>query len=62
VVLSPLLHLAGFYLPPFHIKAEPGIQIAVEDEETLVQGNIDVLVLQRRLWVMVIESKRQDFL
>lgn len=61
VVLSPLLHLAGFYLPPFHIKAEPGIQIAVEDEDTIVQGNIDVLILQRRLWVMVIESKRQDF-
>lgn len=31
VVLSPLLHLAGFYLPPFHIKAEPGIQVAIED-------------------------------
>lgn len=61
VVLSPLLHLAGFYLPPFHIKAEPGIQIAIEDEDTIVKGNIDILVLQRRLWVMVVESKRQDF-
>ncbi|HAA31013.1 MAG TPA: restriction endonuclease subunit R [Cyanobacteria bacterium UBA8553] len=61
VVLSPLLQLAGFYLPPFHIKSEPAIQIAVEDENTVVKGNIDVLVLQRRLWVLVIESKRQDF-
>ena len=61
VVLSPLLHLAGFYLPPFHIKAEPEIQIAVEDEDTIVRGNIDVLVLQRRLWVLVIESKRVEF-
>jgi len=61
VVLSPLLHLGGFYLPPFHIKAEPEIQIAVEDEDTIVRGNIDVLVLQRRLWVLVIESKRVEF-
>jgi hypothetical protein len=61
VILSPLLQLAGFYLPPFHIKSEPEIQIAVEDEDIIVKGNIDVLVLQRRFWVLVIESKRQDF-
>lgn len=61
VVLSPLLHLAGFYLPPFHIKSEPEVQIAIEDEDTIVRGNIDVLVLQRRFWVLVIESKRADF-
>jgi hypothetical protein len=61
VVLSPLLQLAGFYLPPFHIKSEPEIQIEIEDEDKVVKGNIDVLVLQRRFWVLVIESKRQDF-
>jgi hypothetical protein len=61
VVLSPLLHLAGFYLPPFHIKAEPGIQIAIEDEDTVVRENIDILVLQKQLWVLVIESKRVEF-
>ena len=61
VVLSPLLHLAGFYLPPFHIKAEPEIQIAVENEDTIVKGNIDILVLQKRLWILVIESKRVEF-
>lgn len=61
VVLSPLLHLAGFYLPPFHIKAEAEMQIAVENEDTIVKGNIDILVLQKRLWVLVIESKRVEF-
>lgn len=61
VVLSPLLHLAGFYLPPFRIKAEPEVQISLEDEDTIIKGNIDVLVLQRRFWVLVIESKRAEF-
>jgi Type I restriction enzyme R protein N terminus (HSDR_N) len=59
VVLSPLLHFAGFYLPPFHIKAEPEIEISFEDEdETMIRGRIDVLVLKQQFWVMVIESKR----
>lgn len=61
VILSPLLQLAGFYLPPFHIKSEPEIQITVEDKDTIVKGNIDILVLNKRLWVLVIESKRQEF-
>lgn len=60
VVLSPLLHLAGFYLPPFYIKAEQEVEIYFEDEEdeTIITGRIDVLVLQQQFWVMVIESKR----
>ncbi len=58
VVLSPLLHFAGFYLPPFHIKAEPEVEISFEDEdETIIRGRIDVLVLKQQFWVMVIESK-----
>ena len=31
-VLFPLLDLAGFYLPPFHIKSEKSIEIADQDE------------------------------
>ena len=58
VVLSPLLHFAGFYLPPFHIKAEPEVEIFFEDEdETIIRGRMDVLVLKQQFWVMVIESK-----
>lgn len=62
VVLSPLLQLAGFYLPPFHIKSEAEIEIALEDEEdgTIIKGKIDVLVLQDLFWVMAIESKRAE--
>ncbi|MCL1474091.1 restriction endonuclease subunit R [Argonema antarcticum] len=62
VVLSPLLQLAGFYLFPFHIKSEAEIEISFEDEEdqTIIRGKMDVLVLQEVFWVMAIESKRAE--
>lgn len=60
-VLSPLLYLAGFYLFPFHIRSEQTIQIMEEDEEVIITGKIDVLVLKEQLWVMVIESKKAFF-
>lgn len=61
VVLSPLLSLAGFYRNPFRPVAEKQVDIAVEDDEEIVRGKIDVLVLHRQLWVTVIESKRKRF-
>lgn len=61
VVLSPLLALAGFYRPPFHVTAEAPVQIVAEDEGKIVQGRIDVLVIQEQLCILVIESKRGSF-
>lgn len=61
VVLSPLLDLAGFYQPPFEIETETAIEITAEDEGLIVKGNIDVLVIQKRLWILVIESKSSKF-
>ena len=61
VVLSPLLALAGFYRPPFRVTAETPVQITASDEGEVIQGRIDVLVLQNQLWVLVIESKRGSF-
>ena len=58
VIVSRLLELAGFYQPPFEIDGEPSIEIFVEDEDDVIKGNIDVLVIQNQLWVLVIESKR----
>lgn len=58
VVLSPLLELAGFYQPPFEIDGEPSVQIFVEAEDEIVKGNIDILILQDRVWILAIESKR----
>lgn len=61
VVLSPLLDLAGFYQPPFEIETETSVEIVVEEEEVNLKGNIDVLVVQKNLWILVIESKSTKF-
>lgn len=61
VVLSPLLDLAGFYLPPLRIRSEESIRISAEDEGTIVQGKIDVLVVYDRFWIVIIESKNAGF-
>jgi hypothetical protein len=55
---SPLLTLAGFYDPPFRIKAEESVQIILEDPEEVLQGRLDVLVLKDQFWVVVLESKK----
>ncbi|OKH52205.1 type I restriction endonuclease subunit R [Calothrix sp. HK-06] len=61
VVLSRLLDLAGLYQAPYEIETETSTQISAEDEGIIVKGNIDVLVIQKRLWVLVIESKSIKF-
>lgn len=61
VVLSPLLDLAGFYQHPFEIETETSIEITGEDTGVLVKGNIDVLVIQKEFWILVIESKSTKF-
>ncbi len=61
VVLSPLLDLAGFYEPPFRVDGETNIQVSAEDEGEVIQGCIDVLVIQGQLWVTVIEAKNSEF-
>ena len=61
VVLSPLLDLAGFYLPPFRIKSEKSIEIPIEDEGLIIKGQIDVLAVYEQFWVVVIESKQAAF-
>ncbi|WP_088240971.1 type I restriction endonuclease subunit R [Calothrix rhizosoleniae] len=58
LLVSPLLALAGFYDPPFRIRAEETVDVVVDDGEEILRGRIDVLVLQDRFWVMVLESKK----
>ncbi|MEQ9482313.1 type I restriction endonuclease [Coleofasciculus sp. F4-SAH-05] len=61
VVLSPLLDFAGFFQAPFSIRTETSVEIAAEDNRVIVRGRIDVLVVQQRLWILVIESKSTEF-
>jgi hypothetical protein len=58
LLVSPLLALAGFFDPPFRIKAEQSVDVVVDDGEEILRGRIDVLVLQDRFWVIVLESKK----
>jgi hypothetical protein len=60
-ILGPLLLLADFYLPPFHIKAEKSVEIAEEDEGVIIRGRIDILLLKEQFWALVIESKEAAF-
>jgi hypothetical protein len=58
LLASPLLTIAGFYDPPFRVRAEESVQLTLDDGEEMLQGRIDVLVLLERFWVVVLESKK----
>ncbi|MGB3402383.1 MAG: type I restriction enzyme HsdR N-terminal domain-containing protein [Microcoleaceae cyanobacterium] len=58
LLISPLLAIAGFYDPPFKVRAEQSVQLTINDGEEILQGRIDVLVLLNQLWVIVLESKK----
>lgn len=58
VVLSPLLDLAGFYGRSFRLVTEEPVEILLKEEDELIKGRIDVLIVQERLWILAIESKR----
>ena len=61
MMVSPLLEVAGFYDPPFRTKFEPSVEVAIEDYDEVIQGRIDALVIQDKLWIWVIEAKRTTF-
>jgi hypothetical protein len=58
VAVTPLLDLAGLCDPPFLIRTEESVRIQVEDEDVVLNGRIDVLVIQNQMWVLVVEEKR----
>ncbi|WP_228037590.1 type I restriction endonuclease subunit R [Nodosilinea sp. LEGE 06152] len=62
LVASPLLELAGFYDPPFRLKAEAAVEVVVDDGEEVLRGRIDALILQQsgqqNFWVLVLEARK----
>lgn len=67
--LSPLMWLAGFHSPKIRLDLEVGIaNIAVEDEDTLIKGRMDILAAKRLqnqqevtvFWVLIVESKNSS--
>ncbi|MEO1428188.1 MAG: restriction endonuclease subunit R [Cyanobacteria bacterium J06632_19] len=60
-IVDPLLFIGDFYLAPFYVKSEESIDIEVPEQDTIIKGRIDTLVLCNQLWVMIIESKKASF-
>jgi hypothetical protein len=58
LLASPLLAIAGFYDPPFQVRAEESVLLTLNDGEEVLQGRMDVLVLLNQFWVVVLESKK----
>lgn len=58
LVVSPLLELAGFLDPPYRIRSPYGVVLELEDPDETIRGFIDTLVVQEKLWILVVESKR----
>jgi len=61
VIVGPLMKMAGFYRPPFRVKAEKKVELVTEDEGTIVRGLLDVLVMHDRFWAILIEAKRVQY-
>ncbi len=58
LMVGPLLAVAGFYDPPFRVRAEESIQLICSDGEEVLKGRIDAIVVRDGLWVIVVESKK----
>ncbi len=61
LMISPLLDLAGLYDARFTIKTEASVEIVLEDQGEILQGRIDTLILNEKIWVLVIEAKNSTF-
>ena len=60
-IVSPLLDLAGLFLPPFRIETETPVEVVAADRETVIRGRLDIVIIQGLIWVLTIESKRAGF-
>ena len=57
LLISPLLTLASLYDEPFFVSTESSLEIELEDQDEILRGRIDTLIIQQQFWVLVIESK-----
>ncbi|MGG6268834.1 type I restriction endonuclease subunit R [Leptolyngbya sp. AN03gr2] len=57
LLVSPLLDLAGLYEPRFVIDSEASVEVTAVDDDELYRGRIDVLIIEHRFWVLVVEEK-----
>jgi hypothetical protein len=60
-IVSPILDLVDFFLPPFRVSAEEQVQLSFNENSKIYRVKIDIFVLRQQIWLLVIESKRQAF-
>ncbi|MBD2428879.1 hypothetical protein [Phormidium sp. FACHB-1136] len=61
ILVPPLLERLGLCDPPYKIQGEQFVRFQIEDGDTLLEGLIDVLVVQSGLWLVLLESTRYGF-
>lgn len=65
IIISPFLNALGLCDPPYRIRGEQWMQLALDvDTETgptVLEGRIDALILQEQFWLVVVEGKRGGF-
>jgi hypothetical protein len=61
LLVSPLLYLSGFCDPPFKIRGETSVEVTAQEGDTTLSGRIDALVLQERVWLILVESEQAKF-
>jgi predicted type IV restriction endonuclease len=65
IVVSPLLNALGFCDPPYRVRGEAWVQVAMPvdtpDGLSTLTGRIDALTLRDDMWLVVIEGKRGGF-
>lgn len=61
IMLSPLLEILHLYDPPYKVRAEKSVAVAIATEEMTLEGRIDALVIQEQLWIILIEAKQYGF-
>lgn len=61
MMIAPLLEALGLFDPPYKVRGEKYVRIEIEDGETILEGLIDVLLVQDSLWLILLETKRYGF-
>jgi hypothetical protein len=65
VMISPLLELLGFFDPPYKVRSEYFVRLTIQtedsDQDSILRGHIDALVVQDQLWITLIEAKNFGF-
>ena len=61
ILLAPLLETLGLMDSPYQVRSEKYVRFEIEDGDTILDGLIDALLINDRVWLIVIESKRYGF-